>query len=145
MLKWISQRYAAIKWCGWLQAWSFFCYSILPASLPWQILSPSSPSPSFIFLPFDLTGQIALTVKWCTWLQEVNCYLLSNSFPSRGASFPCPASQHHGGSKEMLSCRNSLGDKEGIVLRRHDSSLEIQRGNKLKSLLNLVHFTLEMN
>lgn len=46
----------------------------------------------------------------------------------------------------MLSCRNSLGDQEGIVLRRHsNSSLEIQKGNKFRSLLNLVYFSLEIN
>lgn len=45
----------------------------------------------------------------------------------------------------MSSSRNSLGDKEGIVLKGHDCSLEIQRENKLRSLLTLVRFGLEMN
>lgn len=45
----------------------------------------------------------------------------------------------------MSSSRNSLGDKEGIVLKGHDWSLEVQRENKLRSLLTLVRFGLEMN
>lgn len=46
----------------------------------------------------------------------------------------------------MLSNRNSLIEKGGIVLKGHDnSSLEIQNENNFKSLLNLVHFALEMN
>lgn len=45
----------------------------------------------------------------------------------------------------MLTNRNSLVDKGGIVLKGHDnSSLEIQKEN-FRSLLNLVHFALEMN
>lgn len=45
----------------------------------------------------------------------------------------------------MLSSRISLFDKEGIVLKGHDSSLEIQIENNFRSLLNLVPFGLEMN
>ena len=45
----------------------------------------------------------------------------------------------------MLSNRNSLVDTGGIVLKGHDSSLEIQKENTFRSLLNLVHFALEMN
>lgn len=79
------------------------------------------------------------------WLQEVNYFLRTSTFPPRGAYFTYPTSQHHWGSTEMSSSRNSLGDKEGIVLKGHDCSLQIQRENKFRSLLNLVHFDLEMN
>lgn len=45
----------------------------------------------------------------------------------------------------MSSSRNSWRDKEGIVLKGHDCSLEIQNENKFRSLLNVGHFGLEMN
>lgn len=94
-----------------------------------------------------LTYKAVIPWQWngVFWFQEVNYFLWTSTFSPRGAYFTYPTSQHCGGFTEMSSSRNSLGDKEGIVLKGHDCSLEIQRENKLRSLLTLVRFSLEMN
>lgn len=114
----VKMAMQANMWRGWLWGWCFFYYTILPASLPWQILSlPLHPhSQSYL-----LTWQSKVFFwQWngVFWLQEVNCFWRTSTFPPRGAYFTYPTSQHHGGSIEMLSSRNSLEDKKRHCIKR---------------------------